>query len=170
MDLTRAIIIGLVSGAVVLALSLVGRRAPVDQQGWRHVKPGALHWTGIGLGLALCLLMSWIRLFVGSSRADGETQMTILTGLIIAFASLTIATALAVHALRRRDVRYRGQRLSFQGPDGRETREISRILAVRHTLWGQAVLSFDDGTILRLDPNASGAQDLLDRISEGQGR
>ena len=64
-------------------------KAPPDKTGWRSIKPSAMHWTGVLLGTGL-VLMNYVRVFVGSSRADAESRMNILTRLIVAFALGTI--------------------------------------------------------------------------------
>jgi hypothetical protein len=171
-DLVQALLAAIVGGVATSVLSLLVARAksPPDIRGWRHLKPSAMHWTGIGLGGGLCLLMAYVRLFVGSSRADAETQMTILTWLIIVFGLLTIATAIAMHALQRRGVRWRETSLSFTGSSGTEQRSFDDVKQVRVNLLGQVVLVFTDGSFLRIDPNASGASELLDLLEERNGR
>jgi hypothetical protein len=171
-DLVQALLAAIVGGVATSVLSLLVARAksPPDIRGWRHLKPSAMHWTGIGLGGGLCLLMAYVRLFVGSSRADAETQMTILTWLIIVFGLLTIATAIAMHALQRRGVRWRETSLSFTGSSGTEQRSFDDVKQVRVNLLGQVVLVFADGSFLRIDPNASGASELLDLLEERNGR
>lgn len=168
MDLVKALLAAIAGGVATSVLSLLVARAksPPDLRGWRHLKPSAMHWTAIGLGGGLCLLLVYVRLFVGSSRADAETQMTILTWLIIVFGLLTIATAISMHAIRRRGVRWRGTRLSFTGSSGNEQRSFEDVQQVCVNLLGQAVLVFADGSFLRIDPNASGASELLDLLED----
>ncbi len=168
MDLVKALLAAIAGGVATSVLSLLVARAksPPDLRGWRHLKPSAMHWTAIGLGGGLCLLLVYVRLFVGSSRADAETQMTILTWLIIVFGLLTIATAISMHAIRRRGVRWRGTRLSFTGSSGNEQRSFDDVQQVCVNLLGQAVLVFADGSFLRIDPNASGASELLDLLED----
>ncbi|MCX7328441.1 MAG: hypothetical protein NTW00_10070 [Hyphomicrobiales bacterium] len=172
MDLAKALMAAVACGIATLFLSLLVARAksPPDMGGWRHLKPSAMHWAAIGLGSGLCLLMTYVRLFVGSSRADAESQMMILTWLIIVFGLLTIATAIAMHAMQRRGVRWRGTRLSFTGSSGTEQRSFDDVQQVRFSLLGQAVLVFADGSFLRIDPNAAGASELLDLLEERNGR
>jgi hypothetical protein len=167
-DLVKALLAAIAGGVATSVLSLLVARAksPPDLRGWRHLKPSAMHWTAIGLGGGLCLLLVYVRLFVGSSRADAETQMTILTWLIIVFGLLTIATAISMHALQRRGVRWRGTRLSFTGSSGDEQRSFDDVQQVRVNLLGQAVLVFADGSFLRIDPYASGASELLDLLED----
>ena len=167
-DLVKALLAAIAGGVATSILSLLVARAksPSDMRGWRHLKPSAMHWTGIGLGGGLCLLMAYVRLFIGSSRADAEKQMTILTWLIIVFGLLTIATAIAMHSIKRRGVRWRGTSLLFTGSSGTEQRNFDEVQQVRVNLIGQAVLVFADGSFLRIDPNASGASELLDLLED----
>jgi hypothetical protein len=66
-----AVIVALV---VVGALSSLSRRASVRRDGWRTLEPGALQWAGLVLGGGLFLVCLYVRLFVGSSRADAKHQ------------------------------------------------------------------------------------------------
>jgi small-conductance mechanosensitive channel len=167
-DLVKTLLAGIAGGVVTIIISLLVARAKSqpDTRGWRRLKPSAMHWTGIGLGSGLCLLMVYVRLFVGSSRADANTQMTILTWLIIVFGLLTIATAIAIHAIWRRDVRWRGRSVSYTRRSRTESRNFDEVEQVRINLLGQAVLVFADGSLLRIDPHASGASELLERLEE----
>ena len=172
MDLLKALLAAIAGGVVTSILSLLVARARSrpDMRGWRHLKPSAMHWTGIGLGGGLCLLMVYVRLFVGSSRADAQTQMTILTWLIIFFGLLTIVTAIAMHAIQRRSVRWRGTSLSFTRGSVTEQRNFDEVQQVRVNPLGQAVVSFTDRSFLRIDPHASGASELLELLDERNAR
>ena len=166
MDWSRSIIAGLVAAMVVAILGAVATKAPPDKRGWRHIAPSAMHWTGIVLGGWLVLLMGYVRLFVGSTRADAESQLTILTWLIVAFALGTIAVAVSMVAIRRRAIRWRGARLIFR-MDGREHEaDLTKVAAIRSNLLGQTVLSFVDGTMLRLDPYARGSAELIEAAEQ----
>ena len=88
-DWVRPLVSGLVGAVVVFVLSMLATRAPEDKSGWRRIVPSPMHWTGVGLGTAMVLLMAYVRLFVGSSRADAERQMAILSWLIAAFGPRT---------------------------------------------------------------------------------
>ena len=166
MDLVEACLALVAAGiaTAVLSLMVARSRAPADLRGWRYLRPGAMHWSAIGLGSGLCLLMVYVRLFVGSSRADAQTQMTILTGLILVFGLLTLATVIAVHGLWQRDVRWRGRRLAYRGRSGIEVRRFEEVVSVRLSSLGQAVLAFVDGKSLRIDLQATGTDELLELL------
>ena len=166
MDWLRSIIIGLVAAVLVSVLTALAVRAPPDKAGWRRIAPSGMHWTGIVLGGGLVLLMSYVRLFVGSSRADAESQMTILTWLIAAFAVGTIAVALSMAAIGRRAVRWRGARLLYRQDGQEHEADIATVTAVRNTMLGQTELRFADGKVLLLDPYARGARELIEAAEE----
>lgn len=162
MDWARPIIAGLVAAMVVAVLAALGVRAVPEKSGWRRVTPSPMHWTGVLLGTSLVLLMSWVRLFVGSTRADAESQMTILTWLILAFALGTIAVALSMVAIRRQALRWRGTRLAWR-KSGRDCEaDLSGVEGIGYNRLGQVVVTFEDGARLALDPYARGAQELID--------
>jgi hypothetical protein len=162
MDWARPTIAGLVGATVVALLAAIGTRSAPDKAGWRRLTPSAMHWTGLLLGTGLLVLMSYIRLFVGSIRADAETQMSILTGLIFAFALGTISVAVAMIAIRRQAVRWRGSHLFWRDGEQEQEAELSRVTRVGYNWLGRAVVGFDDGRRLAIDPYARGAQNLID--------
>jgi len=166
MDFVRLAIVVFASGAVVAGLAAVAAASGRNVPGWRSLKPGVLHWTGIYLGSGLVLFMGYIRLFVGSSRADGPAQMTILSCLILVFGVLLLGTSFAVLALRRQAVRWRGTCVVFNGTAGTVQRDFATIADVQPNALGQIILTFTDGIRLRIDPYATSAGDLLDRIDE----
>ncbi len=96
--------------------------------------------------------------------------MKILTWLVILFGLLTIVTAIAMHALQRRSVRWRGTSLSFTRGSVTELRKFDEVQQVRVNLLGQAVVFFADGSFLRIDPHASGASELLELLEERNAR
>lgn len=166
MKIMQAVIVVAVAASLVALLSAWAAKSPPDMRGWRHLKPGPLYWTGVVLGSGLTLFMSWIRLFVGSSRPDGETQMAILSGLILVFAAMTVITAIQLVRLKRGAIRWRGSALVYRIGAGERQRDLADISSLRHRPLGHAVLTFADGETLAIDPHATSAGDLLERIAE----
>jgi small-conductance mechanosensitive channel len=151
---------------VVALLAAFAGKAPEDSAGWQRVVPAPMHWTAIVLGTGMVLVMGYVRLFVGSVRADAEQQMTILTWLIIAFALGTVIVAWSLAAIRRSAIRWRGAKIVWRR-GGRETEADLAALCEVHGNWlGHTVLRFADGKVLRLDPYARGSSELLDRAQE----
>ena len=124
-----------------------------------------MHWTGIVLGAGLAGLMLYVWLFVGSSRPDAESQMTILFCLICAFGSVTVIVGRQTWLITKRDVRWRGQTIKFAAQPMDEARNLNDVAAVKLTPWGAFALQFRDGTRIKLDANARGAQQLIDVVS-----
>jgi len=152
---------------VVAALAALAGKAPADRAGWRRIAPSPMHWTGIALGTGLVLLMGYVRLFVGSTRADAAAQMAILTWLIAAFALGTVAVALSVAAIRRRAVRWHGARIAWRSGGREVTADLAALSSVGGDWLGYAVLRFDEqSTVLRLDPYARGARALIEAAQE----
>ena len=165
MDL-RNIVAGLAAAVILAVLAALGGKAPPDKAGWRSIKPSSMHWTGVTLGTGLVLLMAYVRLFVGSSRPDAESQMNILSCLIVAFALGTIAVALSMAAIRRQGLRWRGSRLVFHRGGREHEADLDAVTGLRTNALGQAMLSFGDGTTLRLDPYARGAAQLIEAVEQ----
>lgn len=160
-DWLRPVVAGLAAAVVVAVLVVLTGKASADKAGWRRIVPSPMHWTGVLLGTGLVLLMSYVRLFVGSTRADAASQMTILTWLIALFAVATIAVALSMAAIRRQAIRWRGARVVWRRGGRDMTADLAAVTAVRGNLLGQVVMHFEDG-ILRLDPHARGARELIE--------
>ena len=158
----RPVLSGLFAGAPVAALSALAVRAPPDRAGWRRIAPGPMHWIGLGLGAGLVPLMVYVRLFVGSKRADAATQMEILTWLIVAFALGTVVLALSIATIRRRAIRWRGARVAWRRGGRERAADLGTVVAIRGNWLGYRVLAFEDGTALWLDPYARGARELLE--------
>jgi hypothetical protein len=95
---------GAATALLVGALARLATRSPPALGGWRYLRPGAMHWTGVLLGGGLVGLMLYVRLFVGSNRADAASQMAILSGLITAFASLSMVCLWQMTRIARTDV------------------------------------------------------------------
>jgi hypothetical protein len=166
LDALRTIVAGLAATVVVAVLAALAGKAPPDKTGWRSIQPSSMHWTGVTLGTGLVLLMAYVRLFVGSSRPDAESQMNILTWLIAAFALGTIAVALSMAAIRRQGLRWRGSRLVFHRGGREHEADLDAVTGLRTNALGQAMLSFGDGTTLRLDPYARGAAQLIEAVEQ----
>ncbi|MEM8696344.1 MAG: hypothetical protein AAGE05_10025 [Pseudomonadota bacterium] len=166
MDSGRLLVVMVTAAAATAILSLLASRARPGPRGWRQLRPSAMHWTGMGLGGALLGLFAYVRLFVGSTRADAATQMTILTGLILAFGLMTMATALSIHQIRRRSVSWRGDVIRFRGPGGPEERRTGDVRHIGRSMLGHIVLTFDDNVRLRIDAYATGAAELIERVAK----
>lgn len=162
----RFILIGCVAAVVVGLIAAWQRTASPDDRGWRQVRVGAMHKVGLWLGGGLSLLFVYIRLFVGSDRADAATQMMWLNLLIVGFAALWLGTAWSAITIRAAAVRWRGKRLRFRIGGSVQERGLADVDAVRPTALGRTQIVFDDGAILKIDPYAQGADQLLDRIEK----
>ncbi|MEQ1669584.1 MAG: hypothetical protein ABL893_01870 [Hyphomicrobium sp.] len=152
--------------AAVAALTATAAKTIADRHGWRSIKPGGMHWTGLWLSAALTGFMSFIFLFVGSARADAAQQMQILFWLIVVFGLATIASAVSVRVIRRSAARWRGEKIAFTLRGAEQTRSFADVTGLQSTPFGGVVVSFRDGVGLRLDPHARGAQELIEQIDE----
>lgn len=160
----RAVIV-ILAACVVAALVAASATSRPDRRGWRSITPSAMHWTALWLSAGLVGFMAYIYLFVGSTRPDGAQQMTFLFWLIVAFGLGTIVSAVAIQLVRRGAVRWRGATITFAGHKGDETQQLADVVRLGGSLFGRVIVAFRDGTTLRLDPYASGAADLIEKIS-----
>jgi hypothetical protein len=160
----RAIVVVL-AAVVAAALGAVGANSQPDRRGWRSITPSPMHWMGLWLSAGLSGFMTYIYLFVGSTRPDAAHQMTVLFWLIVAFGLSAIVAAVCIRLVRSGAVRWRGTTIVSCGRNGEETRQLSDVVRLDGTLFGSVIVGFRDGATLRLDPYASGAAELIEKIS-----
>lgn len=164
----RSLLIGFAAAAVVALLAAWQRTTPPDDKGWRSVKVGAMHHVGLWLGGGLWLLFAYIRLFVGSARADAATQMMWLNLLIVAFGVMWLGTAWSVLRTRANALRWRGQRLRFRVKGVPQERAFDEVLVVRRSALGWTRIVLHDGLVMKIDPHAQGAEQLLDLLERSR--
>ena len=162
----RQILIVATSGLVVCGLAYLGFSARPRRHGWWRIEPSPMHWTGLSLGGGLVPLFLYVRLFVGSSRADAQFQMNILTGLIVAFSLGVALCAWSVGRVRGLAFEWRGNLLVYNRGSERAARTVLELTGVRRSALGWLVLSFDDGETLKLDEHARGSYEFLRSVSE----
>lgn len=156
------------AGATAIGLLVRALYPPLpERQGWRRTKPSSMHWIGVtGASGIVCLLL-YVRLFVGSARSDAESQMQILTFLILAFAVCVVVGAVTIRSIIRADVRWRGNKLDYAGPGGaRVTKDLEQVVGMERRWSGHVLISFADGDVLKLDGYADGVTELCSRIIE----
>ena len=157
-----------VAGAVTVGLLV---RAlfppPPDRQGWHRIAPSGMHWGGVAGGSGIVFLLLYVRLFVGSARADAEYQMQVLTLLMLAFAACVVIGAATIRSIVRSDVRWRGTNLDYAGTDGaRITKDLAQVVGMQRRWSGHVLIAFADGDVLKLDGYADKVSDLCARIIE----
>ncbi|QJB68321.1 hypothetical protein [Parasphingorhabdus halotolerans] len=167
MSILINLVCGLVASMIVVDLVRLNARAPRVRAGWVHLRPSALHWTALALGLVLIGLFGWIWLFVGSSRTDGAEQMRILGWLLLAFSVGTLLAIWQVRRVLKFAIRFRGQRVVFRQDQGGE-REIDfqEIASARLSLLRGYTIKLKSGKIIFVDPYATGAAKLVKRIDQ----
>lgn len=165
LDTLRPLIAGTTGALAAWAFARLGLRTSPDQRGWRHLRPGAMHWTGLILSAALVSLFLYVRLFVGSDRADAETQMMWLNLLIAGFGLGMVVSAWQMRQMVRTDAHWRGAKLKWRDEAGGEqVRGLDHVAAMRRPGFGRLAIAFKDGAVLRIDPYATGVAELCERI------
>ena len=132
--------------------------------GWQVVKPGRMHWVSFVGSWAFSALMTWIWLFVGSARCDAKRQMFYALLLIGAFGAGAAWSGFYIRHLRRTALRWLGTEIRWQKMGREISQEMEDFDACRRGLDGSLQLSFRDGTILKLDPHAQNAVDLISEV------
>lgn len=160
-------IAGLATAAAVGLLVRALFRPPPERRGWRRIAPSGMHWSGVVLSAGIVGVMLYVRLFVGSARADAETQMQYLTLLVVAFGLCVLVGAMTIRSIVRADVRWRGSKLDYAAPDGsRITKDLAEVLGMKRGWTGHVLIGFADGDVLKLDGYAAGVSELCTNIIE----
>ncbi len=163
---TRYLVIMVASALVMLALASWDRNRPPDRRGWRSLKPGATYMFAIGVGTLLTLAMSYIWLFVGSTRPDGERQMEILFWLILTFGTATLITLFQYRVSMRSAMHWRGDLLHWQAKGTEHRRKLTEAVRLRRTFMGPYYVVFNDGQEARVDPYTNNAMALVEMIAD----
>ena len=163
----RQMLIMAVTGLLLTLLAFLGYRSPPDRRGWRRIRPSPMHWMVVYLGGGLVLLFLYVRLFVGSARADAEFQMNVLTGLIVVFGSGVVLCGWLVLRLRQMAFEWRGSTFAYNTPGGqRVTRDVAELTELHWTWMDWLVLTFPDGEMVKLDGNARGSLEFVHSVVE----
>ena len=166
---TPLIILGLTHAAAAFALVQVLRSRRTINSGWRNVGPSGMHWFCFAGVWAISGFISWIWVFVGSSRADADTQMLWALALALFFAAGAAWGGLHVASLRRTSLRWRGAQIRWEMKGASHAEEMTNITRAKRRPSGALRLTFADGSRLDLDIHARNADAFLASISERRG-
>lgn len=129
---------------------------------WHHLTPSLMEWFALIGCFALSVLFLYIFFFVGSSRADAASQMTILKWLIIAF---TIGTAIVFRGSFSSDIRWNDEQIEQRRLFGRPVVIPWADLAAVEMKWDQSVrLTSSGGVAISFSPYQNGAAALAQKI------
>ena len=156
--------------ACLIASVAVLRAEPSRASGWRVVGPSGMHWFAFLGCWALAVLISWVWLFVGSARNDAEVQMRYALGLVLAFGAGAAWSGFYIAQLRRMDLRWRGSAIQWRERGRDVAQDMGDFDAFRRAFSGAFHVRFRDGAILKLDPYAGNAEELMVVLSERTGR
>jgi len=163
------IILCLTHLAAAYALFQVLRSRRTAAAGWRAVGPSAMHWFCFAGVWALSAFISWIWIFVGSSRPDADTQMMWALALALSFTIGAAWGGLHVANLRRTSLRWRGAQIRWEAKGATQAQEMTNIASARRRANGALRLTFADGSVFDLDIHARNADAFLASISERRG-
>ena len=165
---------GLFGGLAATLLGLLPRRARRDADGWNAITPSLLHWISL-IGCAGFVAV----LVFAATRPPSDSDCTCvrdqndvyaLYGLLVFFTSGTVLTAWAIRQIRKANVEWLGGQIRFSGPGGEARFSLLTLVEqIRPTMLGYLVITFVDGTELKLDQHAKGLGDLCRAIVEANG-
>jgi hypothetical protein len=166
-DFLSPLLAALAGATGVALLAPLGTAARPDRQGWHHIRPSVMHWLGLFGSAAFASLMLYIRLFVGSARADAETQMMWANLIIAGFSVCTLISLRQIRRIRRGDVQWRGTTILFTDAAGTErVKPMTEVAGMDRRWTGTVAVAFGDGSELLLDQYAKGVPELWNRIVE----
>lgn len=166
-DTVRHIVSGAISAVAVVYLTRKSLRSPPDREGWHRIQPSAMHWAALVGSTALASLVLYVRVFVGSARADADSQMMAANGLIVGFFLSGAFVFRQIQITQKLNVFWRRSTLCFTSSDGCERLlPMTEIIGIRESWSGWLALRCKDETIIWLDQYARGARELCSRIVE----
>jgi hypothetical protein len=155
----RLLIIYAVTTLILSGLGFFQKRDTPVRAGWRYLTPSAMEWFGLIASFGLTALFLYVYYFVGSARADEESQMLALKFLIVGFGG---GTAIIFFSSFASELRWNDdcieQRRLFRS---RKTVRFADIVAGGLERWTQYVwVAGSDGTMIRFSPYQNGAEAL----------
>lgn len=167
MNYLSPLLAGLAGAVGVALLARFGVRAYPDREGWRHISPSQMHSFALWGSAAFAGLVLYVRLFVGSARADAETQMMWANLIIAGFALGALVSLWQIRRIRRSNVHWRGTTVRFIDAAGHEqVKPMTEVAAMDRRWTGTIAVIFEDGSILSLDQYATGVPELCQQIIE----
>jgi hypothetical protein len=133
------------------------------REGWHYLTPSAMEWFGLVGCFTLTALLLWVYYFVGSARADADSQMFVLKILIVAFAA---GTALIFYNSFASELRWNDQTIeqhhAFRPSKSMKFTEIvdGGMNPLTQSIW----IAASDGTTIQFSPYANGAESLARTI------
>ena len=152
--------------ACITASFTVSRCQTPPFPGWHLLGPSGSHWFCFVGSWAFGALISWVWVFVGSARADAEFQMNVALLLAVVFCTAGAGSGFYVAALRRKELRWRGDVICWRERRQEMRQEFSSFDAIRRNWDGAFQIRFKDQSILKLDFYARNASEFLARFSE----
>lgn len=151
------------AACVVAAIMVLLTRSPVEP-GWRRILPSAVHWFAFLGSWALGGLITWVWVFVGSTRYDAAQQMTYAFWLALAFSCVAAFAGFYLTATIRKGVYWREDEIRWRHKGANIRQSFSDVESYRRQWDGYLALRFRDGSILRVDENAHSVSDLVRAI------
>jgi hypothetical protein len=140
--------------ACVASVIAISRARQPAYPGWRVVGPSGAHWFCLAGAWGFGALISWVWLFVGSSRADADSQMKVALGLAIVFCMAGTWGGFQIAALRRKALRWRGGDVIWRERGEERRQEFAQFDSLRRGWGGDFQIRFKDQTVLKLDFNS----------------
>lgn len=145
------------------------RDVAAGRDGWHRVRPSGGQYGMIGACAGFTLLLFYVYFFVGSARADAESQMKILSVLASAFLAMTLW---AIWSTFHESVEWQGGAIRVRSIFGGERRASIDSLETIGFASVQSVflLRFRGGQVVKLSPYMHGTRQLLqhiDRVAPG---
>jgi len=164
-NLLPTLVVGLLVGVAATLLVLALYRSRPERTGWIQLRPAISHWLGLFVSSAAVGVLLHIRLFVGSARADADTQMLIVLFLAAAAGIAAIRFAAKIRQTVRTDGYWRENHLDYASKQGgRVSQQLSNVVAMQKLVGGDTVIHFADGDWLAMDTQAKGLVPLCNRI------
>jgi hypothetical protein len=148
---------------ILMTTSYLQKPRPRVHEGWHYLTPSAMEWLGLLSAVVMTLVCLLVYHFVGSARADADSQMFILKILTIVFAA---GTGIIFYSSFASELRWNDHVIEQHRPFlARKTIRLADIVDGGMIRWAECLwVAGSDGTVIYFSSYANGVETLARTI------
>jgi hypothetical protein len=148
---------------ILLTTSYLQKPHARVREGWHYLTPSAMEWVGLLCAAAMTLVCLFVYHFVGSARADADSQMFILKILTVVFAA---GTGVIFYSSFASELRWNESAIEQHRPFlAKKAIYFSDIVDAGMIRWAECLwVAGSDGTVIYFSSYANGVEALAQTI------